>query len=66
VGIFADGQIRFEDIPEIEPHIRQGVTFKDPAKLYSEWETRADVGPGLGEAMRRLIVSATTPDTEEA
>lgn len=65
VNILAAGQIRFRDIPEVEPHIGKGVTFNNPGELYSQWGRRGDVGPILGEAMRQLIRSATKINIRE-
>lgn len=59
VNILADAQIRFKQIPELEPHLYRGVTFHDPNTLYYDWQRRGDVGPVLGEMMRNLIRNAT-------
>lgn len=62
INVLADGQIRFRDIPEIEPHLGQGVTFHDPEKLYRTWGQRGDVGPVFEEIMRNLIENASRPN----
>ena len=61
VNILADGHIRFQTIPELESHIGKGVTFNNPRKLYDEWPSRQHVGPVLGEAIQKIILSASKP-----